>query len=149
MPEPSSPVSGYLLAFDFGHRRIGVAVGQTLTRSANALTTLDTAGGPDWTAILKLVTEWKPVVLLVGLPLDGEGGETDMSRSARKFAAKLSNRAGIEVRFVDERLTSRQAESRFAELRAQGSLRRKDNDRIDAIAAQIILENWLQSLPPG
>ena len=95
MPEPL-PVSGYLLAFDFGHRRIGVAVGQTLTRSANALTTLSSAGEPDWTAILELVGEWKPVALLVGLPLDGEGGETDMSRDARAFAAKLSKRADLE-----------------------------------------------------
>lgn len=147
MPEPD-PVSGYLLAFDFGHRRIGVAVGQTLTRSANALATVSSAGGPNWVELLKLVDEWKPVALLVGLPLDGEGGETNISRDARAFAAKLSKRTGLEVQFVDERLTSRQAEARFAELRAEGSLRRKDSDRIDAIAAQIILENWLQSLPP-
>jgi putative Holliday junction resolvase len=148
MPEAET-IAGYLLAFDFGHRRIGVAVGQTLTCSANALTTLSSAGRPEWTAILRLVHEWKPVALLVGLPLDGEGKETAMSRDARAFAAQLSKRTGLVVHFVDERLTSRLAESRFAEMRAEGSLKRKDSDRIDAIAAQIILENWLQSLSPG
>jgi putative Holliday junction resolvase len=147
MPEPGAPV-GYLLAFDFGHRRTGVAVGQTLTQSANALTTLHSTGGPDWPAIMKLVAEWKPSALLVGLPLDGEGKETPMSRDARAFAAKLSERSGLVVHFVDERLTSRQAGSRFAQLRAEGSLKRKDSGQIDAIAAQIILENWLQSLSP-
>jgi putative Holliday junction resolvase len=148
MPEPGF-APGYLLAFDFGHRRIGVAVGQSFTGSANALTTLKSASGPDWSAILKLVKEWKPSILLVGLPLNLDGGETPISRDARAFAAGLSKKTGLAVHFVDERLTSSAAEGRFAELRAQGSLKRKDSGRIDAMAAQIILENWLQSPASG
>jgi putative Holliday junction resolvase len=83
--------------------------------------------------------------LLVGLPLGPEGDETEMSKAARQFGAQLAARYSLPVEFADERLTSRAAESRFIELRARGELRRKNADQLDAISAQIILENWLQS----
>lgn len=144
---PPGSISGYVLGFDFGKRRIGVAVGQSATRSASALETVLHRGEPDWPAITRLISEWKPALLLVGLPLGKEGEETDMSRSTRAFGVELEQRYGLPIEFADERLSSRAAESRFAELRAEGSLRRKHAARLDAMAAQIILENWLQSLP--
>lgn len=145
-PRPERPI-GYVLGFDFGKRRIGVAVGQSATRSASALETVAHRDVPDWPAIERLIKEWKPSMLLVGLPLGYEGDETDMSRAARKFGAELEKRLGLNVVYADERHSSQAAESRFAAMRAEGSMRRKHSGQLDAMAAQIILENWLQSLP--
>jgi putative Holliday junction resolvase len=144
MPEPALP-RGYILGFDFGLRRIGVAVGQTATHTASSLETVSHGREPDWIAIARLVNEWKPATLLVGLPLGPEGEETEMSKAARRFGAALNKRFSLAVAYADERLSSRAAKDRFAALRASGSLRRKDASQLDAMAAQIILENWLQS----
>lgn len=144
MPETGLP-RGYVLAFDFGRRRIGVAVGQATTLSASALETVANRSEPDWPAIDRLVAEWKPALLLVGLPLGPDGDETEMSSAARVFGAALAERFGATVEFADERLSSHAAEARFADLRAEGSMRRKHARGLDAMAAQIILENWLQS----
>jgi len=144
MPERAAP-RGYTLAFDFGLRRIGVAVGQATTCTASNLETVRNGGTPDWAAIDRLVGEWQPQQLLVGLPLGPEGDETDMSRACRRFGRELGERYALPVNFADERLSSKAAEGRFAELRAGGGLRRKHADQLDAISAQIILENWLQS----
>jgi len=148
MPEPGPEGGlprGYVLAFDFGLRRIGVAVGQSTTRTASALRTVANGREPDWAALDRLVVEWRPGLLLVGLPLGPEGDETPMSRAARAFGAALGDRYAVAVDYADERLTSRDAERRFADLRAAGGARRKNADQLDAISAQIILENWLQS----
>ena len=141
--------SGTLIAFDFGHRRIGVAVGQTLTCTANALQVVAVAGAgaPDWQAISVIIKDWKPAALVVGLPLGVDGEETEMSRAARQFAHQLESRYQLQVLFEDERLTSFSAEQRFVAARARGSLRRKDAALKDAMAAQIILEIWLGSAP--
>ena len=144
MPEGALP-PGYILAFDFGLRRIGVAVGQATTCTASNLETVRNGRQPDWAAIDRLVKEWQPQQLLVGLPLGPEGEETDMSKASRRFGAALGSRYSLPIEFADERLSSRAAEGRFAELRASGGLRRKNADQLDAISAQIILENWLQS----
>jgi len=147
MPEDAdaSRPSGTLLSFDFGHRRIGVAVGQTFTGTANALAVVPVASQVDWPAIDLIVKEWKPAALIVGLPLGADGEETDMSRDARGFGSRLKKRFKLAVFFEDERLTSFGAEERFVAARARGSMRRKDAALKDAMAAQIILENWLQS----
>lgn len=144
MPETASP-RGYILGFDFGLRRIGVAIGQTATYTASSLETVMNGKSPDWAVIDRLVGDWRPVTLLVGLPLGAEGEETDMSRAARRFGAELQKRYSLNVAFADERLSSHAAAGRFAELRASGNLRRKDASQLDAMAAQIFLENWLQS----
>ena len=145
MPDTALP-SGYILGFDFGLRRIGVAIGQTATHTASSLETVDHRREPDWIAITRLVKEWKPATLLVGLPLGPDGEETDMSKAARRFGAALQKRFSLKVAYADERLSSRAAEDRFVEMRASGRARRKDANQLDAMAAQIILENWLQSL---
>jgi len=144
MPETVGP-RGFILGFDFGLRRIGVAVGQTETGTASSLETVSHGREPDWMAIDRLVKEWKPSTLLVGLPLGPEGEPTDMSRAARRFGAVLHKRFSLEVAYADERLSSHAARDRFVEQRASGSLRRKNVSQLDAMAAQIILENWLQS----
>ena len=142
MPDEKAKPSGTLLAFDFGHRRIGVAVGQTLTATANALAVVAFTSKPDWQAISAIINEWKPVGLVVGLPLAEDGGETDMSKAANKFGRQLNGRFGIPVLFEDERLTSLSAEQRFIDARATGGMRRKDAALKDALAAHVILENW-------
>ena len=146
MPERASP-RGYVLSFDFGLKRIGVAVGQAATRTASVLETVAHRDAPDWDAIDRLVKEWQPELFVVGLPLDISGEESDMSRAARKFGDALAERYDRDCVFADERLSSRAAQSRFVEMRADGNLKRKHASRLDAMAAQIILENWLQSLP--
>jgi putative Holliday junction resolvase len=149
MPEPVLP-RGYVLSFDFGLRRIGVAVGQAATRTASIVQTVAHRDQPDWAAIDRIVREWKPELFVVGLPLGAEGDETDMSRAARAFGQELGQRYQRECVYADERLSSRAANQRFIELRAGGGLKRKHAGQLDAMAAQIILENWLQSLPqPG
>ena len=144
MPDSALP-RGYVLSFDFGFRRIGIAVGQSATRTASSLQTVLNREQPDWAAIDRVVKEWKPTLFVVGLPLDLSGEETDMSRAARQFGQALSERYGHDCVFADERLSSHAAGSRFASMRASGELRRKDAAKLDAMAAQIILENWLQS----
>lgn len=139
MPEAVRP-DGTLLAFDFGHRKIGVAVGNTVAGTARAL---DTIPAPGWDAIQSLIKEWRPAALVVGLPLDAEGNDTDMSRDARAFGTQLGERFERPVFYADERLTSAAARGHFADQRASGQARRKHAKRIDAMAAQMILEHWL------
>jgi len=97
----------------------------------------------NWDAIDQLVDEWKPNTLVIGLPLTEAGEEQKTTRQARSFGQQLGKRYSLSIIYADERYTSRQAQSRFREQRRSGNLRRKDAQREDAIAAQIILENWL------
>ncbi|MGD8418524.1 MAG: Holliday junction resolvase RuvX [Pseudomonadales bacterium] len=124
MPEPV----GSVLAFDYGEKHIGVAVGQTVTRTASPLETIARA---DWAAVDRLVNEWRPSRLLVGLPLNMDDTESDMSARARRFAAELERRTGLPVALVDERLTS-YASRGVADLR-----------NVHAAAAALIAETWL------
>ena len=152
MAVPESPdeawPEGTWLGFDFGLRRIGVASGQTATRTAGPLDMV--AHGkraPDWAHLRRLISEWRPVGVVVGLPLGKDGEATPMSRRAKRFGRQLAEESGIALAFFDERLSSYAAEADFASRRAEGSARRKDAARLDATAAAIILQNWLQSLP--
>lgn len=144
MPEASAP-EGTLLAFDFGLRRIGVAVGQTWTKTATPLETIANRGEAAWVRIEALAAEWRPLALVVGLPLNADGEETEISRQARRFGGRLAERLHLEVFYQDERLTSRAADEAFAAMRAAGARRARDAGLKDAMAAKIILENWLQS----
>lgn len=99
--------TGYLLAFDFGLRHIGVAVGQSITSTANPLKTLEARNGrPNWDEIDEMIRQWQPVVLLVGLPINMDDSESEMSGRARQFGTALAHRSGKEVQMVDERLSS-------------------------------------------
>ena len=125
-----------LLAFDPGHRHIGVAVGQTLTGTATPLATLPTRKSePDWPALARLVESWEPQAMVVGLPLNMDGTEQDTTRLARRFRNELKVRFGVPVHFVDERLSTREARDRLAR---EGRAGEED----DAVAAQVILEDW-------
>lgn len=147
MPESARP-AGTWLAFDYGLRRIGVAVGQTTTGTANPLAIVRHGDAhADWDHIGSLVSEWRPDGFVVGLPLGPEGDETPMSKRARKFGRELGAAFDRPVAWCDERFTSRAAERHFADRRAAGTARRKDAAQLDAMAAAIFLENWLQSLP--
>ncbi|HET8899798.1 MAG TPA: Holliday junction resolvase RuvX [Rhodanobacteraceae bacterium] len=142
----STPVAGCFLGFDVGARYLGVAVGDTLTRSARPLKTLlSQTGGPDWAGIDALLTEWRPLALIVGLPLTLDGAEQANSRRARGFAAALAKRSGKPVHLADERYSSREASKRFAAQRQAGTRRRHHAAALDAMAAAIILENWFHS----
>lgn len=146
MPDPNAGHSRprTLLAFDVGGRRIGVATGQTLTRDANALTTVtSSADSPDWTAIGKLVEEWRPDLVIVGLPLRADGSDSDSTRMARDFARIFQERFAIPVIFHDERLSSAEARDRLRTQRREGQLSRKTRKGdIDRLAAAIILQSW-------
>ena len=129
-----------LLGFDYGLKQIGVASGQTLTNTAEGITILKAVDGiPDWVQVEKLLQEWQPDLVVVGLPLNMDDSESDLSSRARKFARRLNGRFGIQVQMVDERLSSREAKMLGRE---QGT---QDITKIDHIAASLILQSWLDS----
>jgi putative Holliday junction resolvase len=142
MPEPSRPK--IVLAFDFGLRRIGVACGDTLSRSASALKAVPVnSKGPSWEAIDALMRDWQPDMAVVGLPYNVDGSDGSMTSAARGFAAELARRYTMEVALVDERYSSLEAESRLKSARESGLRRRRvAKADVDAAAACVILERW-------
>jgi len=125
----------YLLAFDFGLKHIGVAVGQTQTCTASPVTTVTAKNGkPEWAQLETLLKEWKPNLLVVGLPLNMDESESDMSRRARKFARRLNAHFSLPVELVDERLSSFEANRHDVEA-----------NKKHAIAAAIIAQTWLNN----
>jgi len=133
-----------VFGFDVGSRLTGVAIGNTFTANARALTTIAVRDdNPDWPRLDALHREWQPDTLVVGLPLTLDGAEQPASRRARQFAAQLQQRYGLPVVLVDERHSSQEAAQRFAAARAVGLKRRRDAADIDAEAAAVILERWL------
>jgi putative Holliday junction resolvase len=135
---------GSVLAFDFGERYVGVAVGDTVTGIAHPLETIDAeASAPRFAAIARLVAEWQPVLLVVGLPLSLDGEEHELTRRARRFARQVEGRFGLPVAFADERLSSADAEAR---LREAGRGGRRNKDLVHPVAAQIILQAYFDDL---
>lgn len=146
MPEPAAAAT--ILAFDYGLKRIGVAVGQTITGSASPLATLSNrADGVDLAEIERLVREWRPTLLVVGLPLNADGSQSDMSRAATAFATSLECFARPVV-LVDERHTSAEAAAELKQARQAGQRGRVRRERIDAAAAVLIAERYLKSAAP-
>ncbi len=132
------PHFGTVLAFDFGERRVGVAVGELQLGIAHPLESIDAAASDArFARIAALVQEWQPVLLVVGLPLALDGGEHRLTALARKFAQRLRGRFGIETRLVDERLTSVEAQR---EARESGLTARDSKRHVDPLAAKLILE---------
>lgn len=123
-----------VLGFDFGMKRIGVAVGQTVTQTANPLTILKAVDGvPDWTLVQKIIDEWQADLLVVGVPINMDGSTQEVTFAAKRFANKLHAKFKLPVHAVDERLTSIEAQ--------QHAPKQK---HIDAIAAKLIVEIWLR-----
>lgn len=146
MTEPASQSIDRLLAFDFGLKYIGVAVGQTLTQTASPLTTLRAkAGIPNWQEIAELLKKWQPQALVVGIPLNMDGTEQALTFKARAFANDLEARFHLPVFPVDERLSSWEAKQRIFNSTTPKKAKQKLEEDIDAIAAVILLEQWLRS----
>ena len=142
-PRPSPQAAGTVLAFDFGTRRIGVAIGETLLGQARALTTINGAeNAMRFAAISKLIDDWQPLLLVVGLPFSSDGGEHEMTARCRRFAHQLEGRFGLSVTLIDERYSSSEADARLAE---DGLAWQTRKQQVDAVAAQIILQDYFDA----
>ena len=143
MPENVTPAAGTYIGFDFGTKNIGVAVGQTVTLTANPLTTLKAKNGiPDWTVLGHLLTEWRPRGLIVGLARQPDGSHSPTSLKAQAFGKKLWTRFQLPIYYVEERLTSVAASHTLKQNKDLLS----STQTQDAIAAMIILESWFNDL---
>lgn len=132
---------GTILCFDYGERFVGVAVGDTVTGIAHPLETIDAeAAARRFAAIARLVADWQPVRLVVGLPLSLDGEEHELTRRARRFERQLEGRTGLPVALADERLSSADAAARLREVGRGG---RRNKDLVHPVAAQIILQAYL------
>jgi putative Holliday junction resolvase len=132
-----------VLAFDFGTRRIGVAVGNTLTRTAHPLTTIEGERNDErFAAIAALVAEWQPGTLVVGLPTHADGSVHEMTLRAQRFARQLDGRFGLPVAMVDERWTTEAAQSAQETACGSGNTGRRGRAMRDQVAAQLILQSW-------
>jgi len=132
-----------MLSFDFGTKSIGVAVGQQLTGTARPLTAIKAQDGiPDWNLIERLLKEWQPDLVVVGLPLNMDGTEQPLTARARKFANRLHGRFGVQVELHDERLSTVEAR---ADLFARGGFRALTKGSVDSLSAVIILESWFEN----
>lgn len=139
---PGTPET--ILAFDFGLRRIGVAVGQQVTESASPLGIVRNGGdGPDWTRIEALVREWRPARLVVGMPSHADGSSSAIGDIVSEFIAGLG-RFGLPVEAVDERYSSVEAEALLKSRRTAGRQGRIRKEMIDSAAAMLIAERWLK-----
>ena len=126
-------MNSIIMGFDFGMKRIGVAVGQKVTQTASGLTVVQACDGiPRWEYLDKIVLDWQPKKFIVGLPLNMDGSNSEMSQKAHKFSRRMSSRYNIQSEMFDERLTSFEAREH------------EGKTHIDAIAARLILESWLR-----
>ena len=135
-----------LVALDFGLKRIGIASGDTLTRTARPRTTVvNGPQGPDWKAIDRVLADTRPARIAVGEPYNADGSVSALTDAARRFAAGLAQRSGLPVDLVDERWSSQDAEERLRDARASGERRRRvTKEDVDAAAAAVILERWFE-----
>ena len=133
-------ITGTILAFDFGEKRIGVAVGETMLKTAHAKTTIDTeVNDLRFAEIAKLIAEWQPSLLIVGLPTYLDGKPHQLTQLAKKFAQRLEGRFNLPVMMMDERLSSAEASQQLSDASIKG---RKQKAFIDAVAAQVILQSY-------
>jgi putative Holliday junction resolvase len=133
-----------VIAFDFGLKRTGVAVGNTLTGSATpecALISKDEK--PDWDGISKLIEEWRPSQLVVGLPIELDGTENPLKKRVDRFCNQLNGRYNLPVDQENEQFTSIEAAERLKQLRQSGRKKKVTKEEVDKIAASIILESWM------
>jgi putative Holliday junction resolvase len=132
-----------VLGFDFGLKRIGLATGQTITGTASPLVTLQAVDQkPDWESIETQIMQWKPDALIVGIPYQPDGGESDITRAARNFSRKLEQRFNLPVYTIDESLSSYEAEEQLSQ---DIKISKHNKHEIDKMAAAIIVQSWLDS----
>jgi putative Holliday junction resolvase len=135
-----------ILGFDYGMRRIGVAVGQSLTGTASPLPIVAARdGAPDWESIGRLIEEWKPAAMVVGVPYNMDGSRQEMTERAERFLRQLHGRFQLPVHSVDERLSSSEAGDRLRTARREGRRGRLAKSDIDSAAACVLLETWFNS----
>ena len=131
-----------VLAFDFGLRQIGVAVGNTALKTAQPLAVVAAKNGkPDWQVLEKIVQQWQPDLFVVGDPLNMDGSASEMSERAKKFARRMHGRWGTAFEMTDERLSSFEAKQDMRELGHRGDYKEKP---IDSYAAELILQTWFR-----
>ncbi|PHM63372.1 Holliday junction resolvase RuvX [Xenorhabdus ishibashii] len=131
-----------IIAFDFGTRSIGAAIGQEITGTARALSSFKAnEGSPNWELIEKLLKEWQPDLVIVGLPLNMDGTEQPVTAQARKFANRIHGRFGVQVELHDERLTTVEARSHLFD---HGGYKALNKGKVDSTSAVIILESWFE-----
>lgn len=134
-----------VMGFDFGTKRMGIAMGQRLTQQAQGIGCINAKDGkPNWEQLDALVKEWQPDGFVVGLPFNMDGSESDMSRRANKFSKRLHGRYGLPSYTIDERLTTFEAKQIAKQ---QGHKGHYKSDPVDELAAQFILETWLSEFP--
>jgi putative Holliday junction resolvase len=144
------PIGGTVLAFDFGTKRIGVAVGETDLRMAHAIAAIDNErNDARFAAIVALIDEWRPRLLVVGLPFAVDGSEHEMTARCRRFANQLAGRFGLPVHLVDERFSSSSAEAMVRQSGAGGWASTRSKGHIDAASAQVILQAFFDQGDSG
>ena len=135
--------SGVVMAFDYGLRNIGIAIGQNITKSSSTFYAIKAKEGvPDWIKLDSIIEEWEPSLFIVGDPFNMDGTKSEFQKKIAKFSAELKKRYEIELHMIDERLTSKEAKERIKD-KANGI---KDSANKHSISAQIILEDWFRSL---
>jgi putative Holliday junction resolvase len=129
------------IAFDYGTKSIGVAVGQMITGTASPLSAIKANDGiPNWQSIADIFAEWQPDNLVVGLPLNMDGTEQELTQRAKKFASRLQGRFGLVVHTFDERLSTVDAKARLFEL---GGFKKLTKEKVDSVSACLIYESWV------
>nr|WP_136250366.1 Holliday junction resolvase RuvX [Ningiella ruwaisensis] len=131
------------LAFDFGMKSIGVALGQVVTHTASPLPALKAKDGiPDWHTIDNLVKDWQPDIIVVGLPLNMDGSEQDITSNAKKFGRRLAHKYNLPVHYHDERLSTVEAKARLFEL---GGFKKLGKEKVDSVSACLIYESFVSA----
>lgn len=137
-------ITGTILAFDFGEKRIGIAVGETILKVAHSLTTIEAEENEiKFSQIANLIQEWRPSLLIVGLPTYLNGEAHALTQLSKKFAQRLEGRFNLPVKMVDERLSSAEASQKLRDVGINGI---KQKAKLDAVAAQIILQSYFDNL---
>ena len=132
-----------VLGFDYGTKSIGIAIGQQLTASARPLISIKAVDGiPKWEEIAAIITEWKPDLIVVGLPLNMDGTEQEITLRAKKFGNRLNGRFGVKVVTQDERLTTADAKARLFEM---GGYKALTKGQVDAMSAVLIIESYFEN----
>lgn len=130
-----------VIAFDFGMKSIGVAIGQSITGTASPLQAIKAQDGiPNWEILQVLISQWQPNALLVGLPLNMDGSEQAITASVRRFVGRLKHKYNLPVFLHDERLSTVDAKAKLFEL---GGYKKLSKEKIDSVSACLIYESWL------
>jgi len=141
MTTTSAPAT--LLGFDFGTKSIGVSTGQMITATAQPIAAIKANDGiPNWDIVGKVIAEWQPDLVIVGLPLNMDGTEQPITQRAKKFANRLNGRFGVKIALQDERLTTASAKEFIF---SHGGYKALDKGKIDSVSAALILESWMES----